>query len=133
MGPAKDGVQGGPQLVRHGGEQLILGAVESFRLLPSLLLAREQAGALLLDTPALRDVTGDLRGAHDASVRVPDGRHRDRHGTELSILGYANGLEVVDALTPPEPRQHLVFLRPSLGRDDEGDRLADRLRFRPAE
>ena len=104
MGPTKDGVEGGSQLVRHGGEQLILGLVESFRLLPSLLLAREHAGALLLDALALRDVTGDLRGSHDASGSVPDGRHRDRHGAELPILGHANGLEVVDALTPPDPR-----------------------------
>ena len=54
-------------------------------------------------------------------------------GPELAILGHTNGLEVVDALTPPDLREHLVFLRPSLGRNDQRDVLTDRLLGRPAE
>ena len=133
VGPAqKDGVQRGPQLMRHRGGSLISWCDEGFRLLTSLLLAH-----------------GRVRGApppgagaprcHGRSSRHPRcGRKESRTGDtvidiarRLAILRHTNGLEVVDALTPPDLREDLVFLRPSLGRNDQGDVLTDRLLGHP--
>src|SRR6266478_7167001 len=65
--PAEDRVQRCTELVRDGGEQLVLRGVEGFGLLARLLLARQQQSPLVLQAPPLGDVARDLRGAHDVA------------------------------------------------------------------
>jgi len=131
--PAEDRVQRCTELVRDGGEQLVLRGVEGFGLLARLLLARQQQSPLVLQAPPLGDVARDLRGAHDVAGGVPDGRHRDRHVDEPPVLGATHGLEVIDPLAPPDAREHVVLFRPPILGNDQRDGAADGLRRRPAE
>ena len=54
--PAEDGVERRAQLVRDGGEELVLGAVGDLRLLARFLLAAQQQPVRLLDPLLLVDV-----------------------------------------------------------------------------
>src|SRR5581483_8774182 len=130
--PPEDRVQRRPQLVRYGGEQLILGAVERLRLLARLALAYEQPRALVLDAATVRDVAGDLRRADDPAAGVLDGRHGDGDVYQAAVLGLPHRVEVIHPLPAPDARQHLVLLRVPVDRHDQRDVPADCLGGRPA-
>jgi hypothetical protein len=69
--PPEDRVERRAQLVRHRGQQLVLRPVQRLGPQARLLLAREQALAVLLHAPPVGDVARDLGGAHDAAGGVP--------------------------------------------------------------
>ena len=80
-----------------------------------------------------RDVARDLRGTHDVTVGIPDGRDGNGHVDASTVLGDSNRFEVIDALPAPETREHLVFFRSSILRNDERNVAADSLVGGPAE
>src|SRR5262249_55572608 len=76
---------------------------------------------------ALRDVTGDLRGADDPSPRILDRRNTEGDIQERSILAHADGLVVLDPFAAADALENLPLLVPAVGRNDERDRLTDHL------
>src|SRR3546814_2911967 len=88
-------------------------------------LAQQQL-LLLLRLGVFGDVAGDLRGADDRPVGRPDWRDRQRDRDQAAVLALAQGLEVVHALALANlGEDHGLFVVP-VGRDEHGDRLADR-------
>ena len=122
-----DHAHGVAQLVGEHREELVLGLIGQPRLGQRGLLVPAGLLALGLEPLPLAHVAGDLGRAHDAAVAGPDGRDRQRDRDQVAVLGPALGLEVLDCLAAPEPADDLVFLEQALGRDDDGDRLADHL------
>ncbi len=59
-GPAEDGVERRAQLVREGGEELVLEPVGGFGLLARLALAQQQLGLRVLGALALGDLAAQL-------------------------------------------------------------------------
>src|SRR5262249_24167005 len=130
--PAKDGVEGGAELVGYRGEELVLRSIEHFGFAARLLLLPQQQGSLLFQASSLADVACHLRGADDTAQGIFDRRHGDRHVEESTILGDSYGLEVIDALTSPDARQHpILFCSPIVG-NDQRDVSSDRFLGRPA-
>jgi hypothetical protein len=82
---------------------------------------------------AIRDITGDLRGADDASGRVLDGPDGERDADCSPVLCHAGRLEMVDDLAALDPGKNLRFLASALLGDDAHDGLADHLGRRVAE
>jgi hypothetical protein len=62
----------------------------------------EEQGLLLLRPSALGDVAGDLRGADDPPLAVPERRYRERDLDQRAVLAAADGLVVLDALAAPD-------------------------------
>src|SRR5262249_44912101 len=54
--PAKDGVEGGAELVGYRGEELVLRSIEHFGFAARLLLLPQQQGSLLFQASSLADV-----------------------------------------------------------------------------
>ena len=69
-GPAEDGVERRPQLVRDGGEELVLRAVRLLELRARLLLAQQQRRVGLLDALLVVDVGGRGDPAHHRPMLV---------------------------------------------------------------
>ena len=76
VGPAQDGVQGGPELVGQGRQEVVLRTVGSLGVRPGPLRARQELLALLFDPPPLGDVARDLGRADDPSRAVADRARR---------------------------------------------------------
>jgi len=95
--PAEDGVQGGPQLVREGGEELVLGPVCPLGLVPCLLRPGEETPVLLLGLLALGDVDAGADVASEGPLR---GIARHAVVEEPAVL----------AVGPPEAELHAKAL-----------------------
>ncbi len=76
---------------------------------------------------ALGDVARDLRGADDAAGGIENRRHGDGNGKRRAVFPLAHGLEVIDALSAPDARQHLIFFALAIRGNEQPDRLADNL------
>jgi hypothetical protein len=75
-----------------------------------VLLARQQSGPLLLQATPLADVSRDLE-ALTMAAGVLDGRDRDRYVDVSTVLGLADGLEVIDALAAADPGEDVLLRR----------------------
>src|ERR1700730_3823224 len=75
LGPAEDGAEGGPQLVRKHGEELVLRPVGHLHPLEEPRALLLGPSALLLGALALRDVARDLGSADDTAGFALDRRH----------------------------------------------------------
>jgi hypothetical protein len=80
-----------------------------------------------LERLAARDVSRDLRGADNLARRVTNGRDGERDIEAAAVLRRAHGLKVLDPIPGTEACENLAFLVATLGRDQHGDRLPDRL------
>ena len=76
----------------------------------------------------LGDVACDLGSADDETCIVINGRDRQRDGNERAILSLTNRLVMPNRLTRANLRQNEVFLALANLRNDDANRLADRLR-----
>jgi hypothetical protein len=93
-----------------GGDHRVADAAERD---PKPLLLRPQRP---FRAPDLGDVAGDLGDADDLAVRSPYRRDRQRHVDPSAVLRDAHGVEVLDALASPDPRQDFRLLMLKLGR-----------------
>src|SRR5262245_52918723 len=73
------------------------------------------------------DVAGDLRRADDSAVGVLQRRYGEGDIDRIAVLVPAYGLVVIDVLAAPDTRQDFRFLIRAVGRNQDGDRPADRL------
>ena len=80
--------------------------------LAGLPFSGEECIAVRLVPPAIADVPGDLGGAYDLAGGIADGRHRQRDVDAVPVLVLADRLEVIDALSRANPREHVLFFRP---------------------
>ena len=77
--PAENGVEWGPQLVRHGRQELVAQAVRRFSLSTSPFLSLEQQRPLLLREFALGEIAHDLRESLNLAGGVAQaGEHTHR-------------------------------------------------------
>src|SRR5207244_11348499 len=67
-------------------------------------------------------------GAADVPLLVPDRRGRQRDVDRLAVLADADGLVTFDRLAVSQAPEELRHLVAPVGRREEGDRPADRLR-----
>ena len=131
--PAQDGVQGRPELVRQGSEEVVLGAVRRLGLGPRLPLSSQQLLVGLLRLLLVGDVPGDLRRADDPAPRIAHGRDRQRDVQATARLVDPDGLIVLDALSATDAVENLRLLLDGFGRNQHGDGPADRLGWTVAE
>ena len=82
---------------------------------------------LSLGLPAVRDVPGDGGGTDGAALCVEDWRDTDGHVYARAVLAQARGLVVLDVLTAPQALEDAGQLFAVVRRDEQRDRLADRL------
>ena len=98
---------------------------------------RSQGGRLLLrgrEQPRpLRIVASDLGSANDDPFIVENRRDGQRDWNERAILALTNGLVVPHRFARANLPQHEVFLALTDVRNDDADRLPDRLGGRVAE
>src|SRR6185312_12411043 len=80
-----------------------------------------------------RDVAGDLGGADDPAGLVAYRRDAERDVETSAVFVEADRLVVVDSVAPHEPADDVSFFVMALRRDQDVDRLPDRLLGRPAE
>src|SRR5262249_56592561 len=80
----------------------------------------------------LGDVTADRGGADDGAGWAAQRRDRDRHLYARAVLPQARGLVGLHVLAALESRQDAEQLVGVIGRNDDRDRPADRLRGRVA-
>ena len=116
-----------PELVPEHREELILGAVGGFRLLPGPLLTLTK-----LDIPGfkglpVRDVPRDLRRADDRAFGVPNRRNGQRDVEKTSVLAHPHGLEMLDVFTPNDSREDVLLFTNPLRRYEHRNRLPDGL------
>ena len=87
----------------------------------------EQPLALRLGALALGDVPGDLRRPDDRAVGIADRRDAERDVDDPPVLREPLGLEVADALAPPDTLQDPDHVLGMVRRHQGGDGLADDL------
>jgi len=81
-------------------------------------LAQSLFGAL-----AIGDVSNDFRGADDLAPGVGERRDGQRNIELMAMLGNADHLVMIDALSRSDPRQQTHFLFSLVGRNEQRDRL----------
>src|ERR1700722_6436600 len=91
------------------------------------------AVALMFGPLARSDVTGDLRGADDSTVRVLDRRDAQRNRDLAAVLALADRLVVIEAGAAPDALEDFRLLVPQLRRNEDRDRLANDFFGRVAE
>jgi hypothetical protein len=101
------------QLVGEHGEELGLAAV---------LLPQRRLGLFALD-----DVAGDLRRPDNLAGGALDRRDGQRHVHPATVLAQPLRLEILDRLAPPDPSHDRRQFVGVVGRDEQGQRLADDL------
>src|SRR6202012_5581905 len=87
------------------------------------LLAQRALGTL-----ALGDVARDRGGAHHLSGRGLDGRNHQRDVQPAAVLAQAYGVVMFDGVAPGDLFAHRARLDAYIGRIDDVDVVADRLR-----
>src|SRR5580700_318796 len=83
------------------------------------------AVALMFGLFARGDVAGNLRGADDGAVRVPDRRDAERNRNAAAVFALPDGLVVIEAVAAPDALDDPRLLVLQLLRNQDGDRLAD--------
>ncbi len=84
--PAEDGVERRAQLVRHGGEEFVLGAVGDLRLRARFRFRSQERPVGLLDALLLVDVGGGADPAGDAPMLVALGHHAREVPAPLPVV-----------------------------------------------
>src|ERR1700732_565009 len=75
----------------------------------------------------LGNVTRYFRRADNSTLGVPDRRDGERNIESSPIRGLPYGLEVFDLFAAADSREDIIFFHVTLGRNDQGDALTDRL------
>src|SRR5262245_47449518 len=83
--------------------------------------------SLLLQSPLLGDVSGDLRRTHDPAFGIFDRRDGQRNHNQSAILALANRFIMFDMLSASNTLKNDTFLFASVCRNQNRDRSADRL------
>src|ERR1700730_14174156 len=73
------------------------------------------------------NVTRYFRRADNSTLAAPDQRDGQRNIESSPILRLPYGLEVFDLFAAADSREDIIFFRETLGRNDQGDALTDRL------
>ena len=98
---------------------------------------RGELRRLLLQSFAQDDliaqVVGDFRCADDGAVRIANRRHGDGDRDHLAGFGAAQGFELRNQFSRPDPREDRVLFVLSIVGDDAADGLADHFVGGPAE
>ena len=98
LGEADDGIQRGPQLVRHVGEERRLHAARLLQFDVLLLQRRLELRTLVLCLLARRVVGADQQVSDDGILRVAQRRHGEHHGEPAPVL--ADLRQLVNILDP---------------------------------
>src|ERR1700737_405597 len=75
----------------------------------------------------LCNVARYFRRADNSTLGVLDRRDGERNIESSPVLGLPYGLEVFDLFAAADSREDIIFFRETLGRNDQGDALTDRL------
>src|SRR5262245_56047960 len=82
---------------------------------------------------AVGNVSGDLGGAYDLTLRILDRRNGQRNVNSASVLATANGFTMFDAFTAPNTLPDSKLLVLAFRRHQNGHRFSDGLSGRIAE
>jgi hypothetical protein len=109
--PAEDGVEGRAQLVREGGEELVLGAVDRLRVGARDALALQEGAVLLLEPRDLRHVAREAARVDELAV-VPVHAGIDEDALDRAVAGAQARRVVADDLAAREAGEDVVDREP---------------------
>ncbi len=120
-----------PQLVAQHGQELVFGPIGGFRLLPGELLAFAKLAVAGLETSCgERCPAPPLRRRRSRLLAFRIGEMVSEMSMRRAVLGHTHRLKVLDSFTANDSLEDLLLFIETLGRDQHGNRLPDRLMWR---
>src|SRR5262249_35053670 len=105
----ENGVERRTQLVRDGGEEFVLEAVDMFGLGARNRFLLIRGPYRLFGALSLGDVPRDSRHADNFAPGVPDRRQGQRNTDPASVLASAHSLEVLNVFAAPQALQIAIL------------------------
>src|SRR5215813_10573436 len=91
------------------GEKLVFHAARHFGLPPRLARFLECFQSPPLQDFLFRDVARNVGSSDDCAPAVPNGGYRQRNVNNGAVFPPSSGLEMIDAIAPPNSVDDLVF------------------------
>src|SRR5207244_11159523 len=91
------------------GEKLVFHAARHLGLPSRLTRFLERLRSPPLEDFLFRDIARDLGSSDNSAAAVPNGGYRQRYVNNGAVFPSSFGLEIIDALSPPDSACDLVF------------------------